>query len=68
MASSNGGANYVKSRKKKSIWTRILLCLAVLVAAGTVYALTTPAQTANKVLVCTRQEHTHTDACYAQTL
>ncbi len=68
MASSNGGANYVRSRKKKSIWTRILLCLAVLVAAGTVYALTTPAQTANKVLVCTRQEHTHTDACYAQTL
>ena len=68
MASSNGSANFVRSRKKKSIWTRILLCLAVLVAAGTVYALTTPAQTANKVLVCTRQEHTHTDACYAQTL
>ncbi|MBQ5467731.1 MAG: hypothetical protein IIT62_02370, partial [Oscillospiraceae bacterium] len=40
----------------------------MLVAAGTVYALTTPAQTANKVLVCARQEHTHTDACYAQTL
>lgn len=55
---------YVRERRRKQRWLRVVTVLAAVVVFCTTYALILPAITMEKD--CTIPEHTHTDACYAQ--
>ncbi len=57
---------YLKEQRKNKRWHKVLICLAVIVAAGTVALLTMPGQAqthTRKVLDCPVEVHQHTDSC-----
>lgn len=53
---------YMKERRRKKWWHKIVISLAVIVVFCTTYALILPAVTMEKQ--CDIPEHTHTDACF----
>jgi uncharacterized surface anchored protein len=57
---------YLADAKKKRWLMAAVSVLAVVVAVGTFRALTSPGITLTdgKTLICGKEEHTHTDACY----
>ena len=61
-------ARLQQKRRVRVFWTRCCLLLALVVAVGTFYVLSQPAKTAEAELICTLEEHTHTEDCYALTL
>ena len=59
-------ARILREQKKYKLWLVSFLCLAVLVTAGTVAALTMSGQALNrkeKVLTCKLEVHRHTEQC-----
>ncbi len=59
-------ARILREKKKYKLWLTAFLCMAVLVTAGTVAALTMSGQALNrkeKVLVCGLDVHEHTEEC-----
>lgn len=64
--------DYLKKRRQRMLWYRMLGCMAAVVAVVTVYALILPgvalentADGAAESLTCGLTEHTHSDACYS---
>lgn len=55
-----------KGRRNK-IWRRVTAVLAGVVVFATTYMLILPAITAEKPTLCGKEEHVHTEECYAQT-
>ncbi len=58
-------AKYSKKRQQKKRWYRVLTCLAAVVVFCTTYALILPAITMEKTPICGKEEHVHSEACYA---
>lgn len=54
----------LNNRRLKKRWGRFSVVLASIVVFCTVYALILPAITMSNKLICTTEEHTHTDDCY----
>ena len=59
---SNMSAALKKVNRRKALFT----VAAILVAFLTFYALVLPALTWERSLICSKPEHTHTDACYEE--
>lgn len=53
--------------RRRKIWQRIVMTMAVIVVFCTTYALILPAITLESPAVCGLTEHSHTDGCYEQT-
>lgn len=60
--------NVLDSKRRRSLWQKIVGALACLVVFCTTYALILPAITMEKKPACAKTEHTHTEACYTQTM
>ena len=59
-------ARILREKKKYKLWLTAFLCMAVLVTAGTVAALTMNGQALNrkeKLLICGLDVHEHTEQC-----
>lgn len=56
------GDNFIKKRRFRKRWYRLLTVLCSVVVFCTTYALILPAITMENT--CPWQEHTHTEACY----
>lgn len=57
--------NYLSSRKKRKIGHKVMFCLASVVVFSTVYALILPAITLSNELLCGKEAHVHTEACWS---
>lgn len=57
--------DYTKKRRGRAIWNRILTVLICAVVFCTTYALILPAVTKEGETFCGKEEHTHTEDCYA---
>lgn len=55
---------YLKKKRGRKTWQKIVRVLACIVVFCTTYALILPAITMEKDAYCGREEHTHTSACY----
>ena len=56
----------LKKQRNVKRWQKVVGFLAAIVVFCTTYALILPAITMSKTLVCTLEEHTHTEECYVQ--
>ena len=54
----------VKSSRRRAVRKRIVAVLAAFIVAFTGVGMVLPANTATAQLICGKEEHTHTDACY----
>lgn len=54
----------VKSSRRRTVRKRIVAVLAAFIVAFTGVGMVLPANTATAQLICGKEEHTHTDACY----
>lgn len=59
---------YSKVHKQKSLWYKVVTCLAAVVVFCTTYALILPAITMEKTPTCGLEEHVHTEECYQREL
>ena len=55
----------LRTQERKTLWTRMVAALAVVVVIGVAYTLMLPAITMENQLVCGLPEHVHTEECYA---
>lgn len=55
---------YVKKRKWRKIWHRIVSVLACVVVFCTTYALILPVITSPQISYCGIEDHQHSDSCY----
>ena len=62
---SNHFIRLLRTQERKTLWTRMVSALAVVVVIGVAYALMLPAITMENQLVCGLPEHVHTEECYA---
>ena len=62
---SNHFIRLLRTQERKSLWTRMVAALAVVVVIGVAYTLMLPAITMENQLVCGLPEHVHTEECYA---
>lgn len=63
---TNHTKNALQKQKRKKRWQKVLSVLAAVVVFVTTYMLILPAITLEKGdLICTIEEHTHTEECYA---
>lgn len=60
-------SGYIKTHRLQKRWQKVVTCLAAVVVFCTTYALILPAITLEKE-PCQIPEHTHSEACYAQTV
>lgn len=60
-----GTEKYIKERKKKKSWYKILISLSIVVMFCTFYALILPAITL-ETDKCKLSEHTHSESCYVE--
>lgn len=58
--------NSLKTKKEKSKRNKVFIVLASIVFLITIYSLMMPAITMEDTLVCTLEEHSHTDECYTK--
>lgn len=61
-------SGFLHEQKNNKRWHKVLICLAVLVAVGTIAVLMMPGQAQNhtkKVLECPLEVHEHTQECYS---
>lgn len=56
---------YLAKQRRTQRWQKVVTTLAGVVVFCTTYALILPAITMTTPLVCEKEEHTHTEACYA---
>ena len=61
-------SGYIKTHRLQKRWQKVVTCLAAVVVFCTTYALILPAITLEKEPFCQIPEHTHSEACYAQTV
>lgn len=59
---------YTKKHRFTHTWQKIGTVLAAIVVFCTTYMLVLPAITWDRTIICTVEEHTHSDACYTETL
>ncbi len=57
-----------KLNKRKKVWQKVVMTLAVVVVFVTTYVLIMPALTANAEPHCGLEEHSHTEECYGDVL
>lgn len=62
---SNHFIRLLRTQERKTLWTRTVAALAVVVVIGVAYTLMHPAITMENQLVCGLPEHVHTEECYA---
>ena len=58
--------NYLNDQKIKSRRNKIFMFLSIIVIVLTLSTLMKPAITMGEVLICDKEEHTHTEECYEQ--
>lgn len=56
--------NFLKKHTEKRRWLKIVFSLGVVVSLITTAMMTLPARAQTGVLVCEKEEHSHTDECY----
>lgn len=56
--------NFLKRHTEKRRWLKIVFSLGVVVSLITTAMMTLPARAQTGVLVCEKEEHSHTDECY----
>lgn len=57
-----------RKRKRRKTWKTIVTCLGAIVVFATTYSLILPAITMETKLICGKEEHLHSDACYETVL
>ena len=62
---TNHTKNALQKQKRKKRWQKVLSVLAAVVVFVTTYMLILPAITLEYNVVCGKEEHTHTEDCYA---
>lgn len=58
--------DYLNNYKNKSRWNKVFIGLASIVFMVTIYILMVPGITLEEVLICTYDEHVHTEECYVE--
>ncbi|MDO4308179.1 MAG: SpaA isopeptide-forming pilin-related protein [Eubacteriales bacterium] len=59
-------AKFLRDRRRRRNWQKMIICLALVVSMLTTYVLIMPAITMERTPICGHEEHTHTDECYRQ--
>ena len=59
---------YVKRRRRRTLWKRAVMSMATVVVFFTTYFLILPAITMSGTAYCGQEEHTHEEACYTTNL
>ena len=62
---SMAAAGMTLTHKRKQAWQKVVSVLATITVFCTTYALIIPAITWDRTLICEREEHIHTDACWS---
>lgn len=57
---------YLKNKKRRKTWQKVVMSLAVMVVFVTTYMLILPALTMTEKPICGKEEHTHTEKCYKE--
>lgn len=59
-------AKFLRDRRRRRNWQKMIICLALVVSMLTTYVLIMPAITMERTPICGHEEHTHTEECYRQ--